>query len=90
MEIYTTVYKALEGVKTRAEAVRALKKTGLTFTDDTEEYGYPNLHVPTPDGGYVRVYKIGRGKGFKVQKILRVKLKWSGIPVFEPSGRHSF
>lgn len=76
------------GLKSGKAILKAIEKSGLVYEDVSEESGYFNIHIPTDDGAYVRIYKAKRG--FVVQRFTWVRFKWSGIPVFEPSGRHSF
>lgn len=69
--------------------VNTLKKSGISFEDATRESGYLNFRFYGKNG-YVRAYKAEGMKKFKVQIFRQVELKYSGIPVFEPSGRKSF
>lgn len=80
----------------RNEILEAIK--GFRYEDLTDEYGYLNIHIPTKDGGYVRIYRaydrqmeLVPDKGMvRVRKFTPVKMAWSGIPTFEPSGHRSF
>lgn len=76
----------LHDAKSPAET---LKKTGIAFEDASREFGFPNFRFPCGKG-YVRAYKAKGMKQFKVQIFRPIKVEYSGIPVFEPSGRRSF
>ena len=79
----------LKGAKTNRQVLDRLRKAGVRFKDDSKLYEYFNVHVPHGDGTVTRVFRHPR-VGIKVQLLTPVEIKWSGIPVFEPSGRHSF
>lgn len=79
----------IEGAKTKKEILRRLSKAGFLYEDVSEEYGYMNIRIPFP-GGYYRIYKSLRDGKIKTQRWGETKFVWSGIPVFEPSGRRSF
>lgn len=79
----------LKDVHTREKAVEILKKTGIKFTDDSDEYGYTNIHFYRKDGA-VRAYIRPREKNFIVKIMSKVEFYYSGIPTFEPSGKKSF
>lgn len=79
----------LKGKSGRQDAVRFLRNTGINFEDASEECGYPNFRFKAK-GGYVRAYRAGKMKEFKVQIFEQISMKYSGVPVFEPSGRKSF
>lgn len=76
--------------KQRKPVLKALDRNGIDYTDLTEEMGCADIHILTEDGGYIRIYKPYKKPGLVVGKHIPVELRWSGIPVFEPSGRHSF
>lgn len=86
----------IKGLTKRADILKAIK--GCEYEDLTAESGYLNIHIPTEDGGYVRIYRaydrqmeLVPDKGrVRVRKFTPVKFCWSGIPTFEPSGRRSF
>ena len=81
--------KIIDGARTPAEIRKRLTAAGLQFEDLTEEYGYFNLRIPFPDG-YFRIYRpTGRGQEIRTQRWRKTEFKYSGIPVFEPSGRRS-
>lgn len=65
-----------------------LEKTGIVFEDLSREYGFPNFRFPC-EKGYVRAYKSRDMKHFKVQIFRPIKMNYSGVSVFEPSGRRS-
>lgn len=88
--MFSHIVGILEGKKTKKEILAALKSNGLQWEDVSKEYGYMNIRVHA-FGGYVRVYKPnGRGQDTKIQVWKPVSMKYSGVPVFEPSGRKSF
>ena len=81
----------IEGAKTKRDVERRLKKAGLQWEDLSADYGYMNLRVPILGGGYYRIYRNKRRKRIEIQKWgPPIELTYSGIPTFEPSGRHSF
>lgn len=79
----------LKGKSGREDAVRFLQGTGIEFEDASEECGYPNFRFKA-EGGYVRAYRARKMKEFKVQIFERIPMRYSGVPVFEPSGRKNF
>ena len=71
-------------------STEVLKKTGIDFEDASEESGYPNYRFPClRKEGYVRAYKGVGMKRFRVQIFRPIQVRYSGIPVFEPSERRS-
>lgn len=77
----------IAGATTARQIKKRLKDAGIVFVDLTEEYGYMNLRIPM-EYGYFRIYR--NGKRIKTQKWTKTEIIYSGIPVFEPSGRRSF
>lgn len=81
--------KFVEGILTKRELVKRLNSIGAHYTDDSEEYGYPNIHIRVTGGEIVRIYRGPKMKDFQVQVWKPVIFRHSGIPTFEPSGRRS-
>ena len=71
--------------------VMELKRAGFPVVDDTdpERPAQWNLKVHNEDGTMIRIYKTLQKK-VEVQRWTPCIMKPSGIPTFEPSGRHSF
>ena len=84
MNVRDALAVLLDGVKDLATARQILNGTQVEYTDDTEECGYPNLHIKV-DGDVVRIYKFDDMETFTVSLLQRIELVWSGVPVFEPS-----
>lgn len=86
--------KRIEDIVERRKQIKKILKEfdriGIDYEDATSEYGYPNVRIYTEDGGCIRIFKRHKRPGLVVWKYTPVELKWSGIPVFEPSGRRSF
>ena len=83
------IEELVKGAKTKRQVLGRLRKAGVRFDDDSELYGYFNVHIPHKDRTVTRVWRHRRD-GIRVDLWTPVEFKWSGIPVFEPSGRHSF
>lgn len=78
----------VSGLKSGKAIRDALSSKGIRFDDVSGDYGFPNFHIPVPDG-YIGVALLPK-EDVRVRRFYRVEMKWSGIPVFEPSGRPSF
>lgn len=85
----TEVRKIVYGCKTEKEIINALKEAGLQYQDFSKDFGYFNIRVPLNEG-YFRIYKETKTKQIKTQIWEKTVFRYSGIPTFEPSGRHSF
>lgn len=75
--------KTFTGIK------KALSNEGLDYEDATKDSGYQHIRVFSDDG-YVRIFRMDGMKNFKVRIMRKVNARYSGIPVFEPSGKKSF
>ena len=83
------VGRIVDGAKSPDEIRKRLSDAGLQFEDLSEEFGYFNLRIPLMDG-YFRIYKPnGKGEKIRTQRWKKTEFRYSGIPVFEPSGRRS-
>jgi len=80
----------IEGSKTRGEIKNALEEVGFYVTDKTaDSLSDIDLSVEFPDHT-VRIYRSIMRKEIVVQIWEPVEMQYSGVPVFEPSGRSSF
>lgn len=90
-ELAEKVKWCVEGAVTGGQVFVTFMENKLQFSDRSKEAGYPNFWV-YEDGvsGHVRAYKAPDSKEFVVQVWRPAEFQYSGIPVFEPSGKKSF
>lgn len=72
----------IRGCGGRSGILEAIK--GFQYEDLTDECGYLNIHIPTRDGGYVRIYRaydrqmelVSDRDRIRVSKLTPVKTAW--------------
>lgn len=72
---------------TTVDVETILRSYGIRYEKDME-CGYFNIRIKRPDG-MIRIYQDFR-KSIVVQAWTKCNFRYSGIPTFEPSGKHSF
>lgn len=87
-ELQVKVTELIQGMRSKKEILAVLKGAGIEVEDASKESGYMNLRIPV-GREYIRIYRTYTG-AILVQRFRLEKFQYSGIPVFEPSGRKSF
>lgn len=70
------------------EDIEAILTTSCIPYRQDPDSDYFNIRIDRQNG-FVRIYQDNRGD-INVQSWTRTEYVYSGIPTFEPSGRHSF
>ena len=77
----TRVEEIVERAKTTAKVKKALMNAEIKFNDTSNTHGYFNLEIPQNDG-FIRIYIPYKSRYCVAQKMTKVKMVYSGIPVF--------
>ena len=84
-----SIAAVIGNAKTEKQIIKAIEKAGIhsdCYENATAESGYINFHFWNADG-MIRVYKNQRGD-ICIQKWMRERFSWSGIPTFQIGRAH--
>lgn len=79
--LYKRVCDVVNEAKTPAKVRKALQKASIRFSDTTELHAYFHLEIPVSDG-LIRIYVPYKERHCVVQRMVKTKMEYSGIPVF--------